>query len=297
MTTELQASRGWEGWRRRLWLYARLTRLHRPIGSLLLLWPTAWALWIASAGLPSWRWIVIFALGTLLMRSAGCAINDWADRDFDRHVARTKDRPLTAGAIRGREALAVAGTLALLAGALLWWLNSLARGLAVLALLVAVIYPFCKRFLPIPQAVLGVAFGMGIPMAFAAVTAQVGTTAWALFAANWFWTLAYDTEYAMADREDDLRIGIRTAAITFGRWDTTAVLLCYAVALAILAWVGVREGYGLAWNGGLLGAALVAARHLWWIRGRDPQACLRAFHDNTWFGCAIFAGLLVQTWP
>ena len=280
----------------RLSLYGRLTRLHRPIGTLLLLWPTFWALWMASNGLPETSWIVIFGVGTLLMRSAGCAVNDWADRDFDRHVARTKDRPLTSGAIRSREALAVAGVLALAAAGLLYWLNNAARGLALVAVAVAVIYPFCKRFLPVPQAVLGIAFGMGIPMAFAAVQGSVPLTGWALFAANWFWTIAYDTEYAMADREDDLRIGIRTSAITFGRYDIYAVFGCYSVALALLGIVGQRQGFGAAWVAGLVAAAGIAVRHMTWVRNRDPAACLRAFHHNTWFGFAVFSGLVVQTW-
>jgi len=280
----------------RLSLYGRLTRLHRPIGTLLLLWPTYWALWMASNGLPETSWIVIFGVGTLLMRSAGCAVNDWADRDFDRHVARTKDRPLTSGAIRSREALAVAGVLALAAAGLLYWLNNAARGLALVAVAVAVFYPFCKRFLPLPQAVLGIAFGMGIPMAFAAVQGSVPPTGWALFAANWFWTVAYDTEYAMADREDDLRIGIRTSAITFGHYDIYAVFGCYVVALALLGIVGQRQGYGLAWVAGLVAAAGIAVRHMTWVRNRDPAACLRAFHHNTWFGFAVFSGLVVQTW-
>lgn len=279
----------------RLSLYGRLTRLHRPIGTLLLLWPTYWALWVASNGLPEASKIVIFGVGTFLMRSAGCAVNDWADRDFDRHVARTKDRPLTSGAIRSREALAVAGALALASAGLLYWLNNAARGLALVAVTVAVIYPFCKRFLPLPQAVLGIAFGMGIPMAFAAVQGAVPLTGWLLFAANWFWTIGYDTEYAMADREDDLRIGIKTSAITFGRYDIHAVFGCYVVALALLGIVGHRQGYGWAWLAGLVAAAGIAVQHMIWIRNRDPSACLRAFHHNTWFGCAVFAGLVVQT--
>ena len=283
-------------WPERWVLYAKLVRLHRPIGTLLLLWPTLWALWIASGGVPQWHWLVIFSAGTVLMRSAGCAINDWADRDFDRHVARTKDRPLTAGAISSREALAVAAGTAALAGVLLIWLNHAARWLALVAVAVAVIYPFTKRFLPFPQAVLGVAFGMGIPMAFAAVTGEVSVTGWLIFAANWFWTLAYDTEYAMADREDDLRIGIRTAAITLGRYDVLAVGLCYGIALVFLGIVGGREGFGAEWIAGLAAASAIAMRHLGWIRDREPAACLHAFHHNTWFGFAIFAGLVAQTW-
>jgi 4-hydroxybenzoate polyprenyltransferase len=186
--------------------------------------------------------------------------------------------------------------LALAAGGLLFWLNNPARGLALLAVAVAVIYPFCKRFLPLPQAVLGIAFGMGIPMAFAAVQGSVPLTGWLLFAANWFWTIAYDTEYAMADREDDLRIGIRTSAITFGRHDVNAVLGCYVLALTLLSVIGGREGYGVAWMAGLAAAASIAMRHVAWIRGRDSAACLRAFHHNTWFGFAVFAGLVAQTW-
>ncbi|MDO8787892.1 MAG: 4-hydroxybenzoate octaprenyltransferase [Sulfuritalea sp.] len=278
----------------RLDLYEKLMRLDKPIGTLLLLWPTLWALWIATSGRPHWLLVWIFALGTLLMRSAGVVINDYADRDFDPHVERTKDRPLAARTVSTREALTLAAVLVFCAFVLIlpifrevWWL-------ALIAVFLAVSYPFTKRFFALPQAYLGVAFGFGIPMAFAAATGEVGVLGWIMLAANIFWALAYDTEYAMVDREDDLKIGIRTAAITFGRFDVLAVMLCYAVMLGILAVVGLELAYGAPYFAGLAVAAAVAGYHYTLIRGRSRDGCFAAFRHNKWFGAAIFAGIVAE---
>ena len=278
----------------RLGLYWRLVRLHKPIGTLLLLWPTLWAVFIASAGQPEAYTVFAFCAGTLLMRSAGCAINDFADRDFDRHVERTRDRPLTAGLIAPWEAVAVFVVLSLVALPLVLPFNPLTWGLAVVAAFLAASYPFTKRFLAIPQAYLGVAFGFGIPMAYAAVLGTVPLSGWVMLAANIAWAVAYDTEYAMVDRDDDLRIGIRTSAITFGRFDLAAVMSCYAVALALLGWVGQMERLGPAYYAGLVAAAAVAAYHWTLIRSRSREGCFRAFNHNNWFGAAVFAGVLVD---
>ncbi|MCX7165818.1 MAG: 4-hydroxybenzoate octaprenyltransferase [Rhodocyclales bacterium] len=280
--------------KQRLTLYEKLMRLDKPIGTLLLLWPTLWALWIATDGQPQALVAWIFILGTLLMRSAGCVINDYADRDFDPHVERTKDRPLAARRVSTREALTLAGVLVFLAFLLVlpifrevWWLT-------LIAVFLAASYPFTKRFFALPQAYLGVAFGFGIPMAFAAVTGEVGVLGWTLLAANIFWALAYDTEYAMVDREDDLKIGIRTAAITFGRFDVVAVMLCYAATLGILAAVGRELDYGVPYFSGLGLAAALAAYHYTLIRHRDRAGCFAAFRHNNWFGAAIFAGIFAE---
>ena len=278
----------------RLGLYWRLVRLHKPIGTMLLLWPTLWAVFIASAGQPEAYTVFAFCAGTLLMRSAGCAINDFADRDFDRHVERTRDRPLTAGLIAPWEAVAVFVVLSLVALPLVLPFNPLTWGLAVVAAFLAASYPFTKRFLAIPQAYLGVAFGFGIPMAYAAVLGTVPLSGWVMLAANIAWAVAYDTEYAMVDRDDDLRIGIRTSAITFGRFDLAAVMSCYAVALALLGWVGQMERLGPAYYAGLVAAAAVAAYHWTLIRSRSREGCFRAFNHNNWFGAAVFAGVLVD---
>ena len=233
--------------RERLDLYEKLMRLDKPIGILLLLWPTMWALWLSSVGKPDWIVLWVFILGTVLMRSAGCVINDYADRDFDRHVERTKERPLTAGKVTTKEALALFAALSLCSFALVLMLgNPLVIWMSVPALFLAASYPFTKRFLAIPQAYLGVAFGFGIPMAYAAHLGEVPVEAWWLLLANVFWAVAYDTEYAMVDRDDDLKIGIKTSAITFGRHDVAAVMLCYAATLAILAWVGFTLHLGWA---------------------------------------------------
>lgn len=275
----------------RLPLYYRLVRLDKPIGSVLLLWPTLNALWIASNGHPDGRLLAIFALGTLLMRSAGCAINDYADRDFDLHVERTRERPLTSGRIRAWEALAIAGLLALLAFVLILPLNGLTKELSVVALFVAGSYPFMKRFFAIPQAYLGIAFGFGIPMAFAATTASVPLLAWAMLIANVFWAIAYDTEYAMVDREDDLKIGIRTSAITFGRHDVMAIMLCYGIFLAFYAGLGLGQGWSLWFWAGWLAALMCALYHYTLIARRERAGCFAAFRHNNWLGGLLFLGI------
>lgn len=274
----------------RLALYARLVRIDKPIGTLLLLWPTLWALWMASEGPPDLQVFWIFFVGTFLMRSAGCAINDWADRDIDKHVKRTRERPLTAGRIAHWEALAVAGVLAVLAFVLVQPLNGLTRQLAVVALFVAGSYPFFKRFFAIPQAYLGIAFGFGIPMAFAAVLGAVPAVAWVMLVANVFWAVAYDTAYAMVDRDDDLLIGIKTSAITFGRYDVAAIMICYVVFLGLMAWAGHRLGLGWPYWLGLAGALICVGYHYTLIRDRDRMRCFAAFRHNNWLGAFVFGG-------
>ena len=271
--------------------YIRLVRLDKPVGIWLLLWPTLWGLWVAAGGLPPLDVAVIFVLGTVLMRSAGCAINDWADRDFDGHVARTRLRPLASGELTPRAALYVAAGLALLAFLLILPLAPMVWLWSLPALLLAGSYPFTKRFLAIPQAYLGLAFGFGIPMAFVAVTGDVPRVAWLLLAANVAWTLAYDTEYAMVDRADDLKLGIRTSAITFGRLDVVAIAICYLGSLLLLAVAGGVLARGVPWMLGLTIAAAIAVYHLRLIAGRDPAACFRAFRHNVWYGAAVFAGI------
>ncbi len=278
----------------RLNTYEQLMRLDKPIGTLLLLWPTLWALWIAAHGQPPGILVWIFALGTLLMRSAGCVINDWADRGFDPHVARTKERPLAAGRASPREALVLALALTLCAGLLILPIWRDVWPLAIVAVFLAASYPFTKRFLAIPQAYLGIAFGFGIPMAFAAMLGKVPPLAWAMLLANIFWAVAYDTEYAMVDREDDLKIGIKTAAITFGRFDVAAVMICYAVTLLILAMIGKTLDLGWFYNAGLSMAGLIAGYHFFLIRHREPRQCFKAFRHNNWFGAAIFIGLVAE---
>ena len=274
--------------------YARLMRIDKPIGTLLLLWPTLWALWIAAEGWPPLHILAIFIVGTFLMRSAGCVINDYADRDFDGHVERTRNRPLATGAVSPGEALALAAGLSAAAFVLVLPLNTLTILLSVPALLLAGSYPFTKRFFAIPQAYLGIAFGFGIPMAFAAVTGTVPATGWLMLLANIFWAVAYDTEYAMVDRPDDLKIGIKTSAITFGRHDVLAVMLCYAAAFAQLAVVGVLAGLGFAWYLGLVVACAIAGDHYTLIRARERADCFKAFRHNNWVGGAIFAGLFLD---
>jgi len=269
-------------------------RIDKPIGTLLLLWPTLWALWIAAEGWPPLHILAIFIVGTFLMRSAGCVINDYADRDFDGHVERTRNRPLATGAVSPGEALALAAGLSAAAFVLVLPLNTLTILLSVPALLLAGSYPFTKRFFAIPQAYLGIAFGFGIPMAFAAVTGTVPATGWLMLLANLFWAVAYDTEYAMVDRPDDLKIGIKTSAITFGRHDVLAVMLCYAAAFVLLAVVGVLAGLGFAWYLGLLVACAIAGYHYTLIRARDRADCFKAFRHNNWVGGAIFAGLFLD---
>jgi len=287
----------------RLTLYERLMRLDKPIGTLLLLWPTLWALWIAGDGRPSLWLVWIFALGTLLMRSAGCVLNDYADRDFDKHVKRTKDRPLTTGQVSKKEALLLAGLLAVCSFALIIKQNKLVWALSVVALLLAATYPYTKRFLAIPQAYLGVAFGFGIPMSFAAIWGSLPTTTWWLLAANIFWAIAYDTEYAMVDRDDDLRLGLKTSAITFGRFDVGAVMLCYTATFTILAYVGTDAGLGIWYTLGLVVAMGIALYHNVLIRERTREGCFAAFKHNNWLGAAVFAGILLdygvrlKAWP
>jgi 4-hydroxybenzoate polyprenyltransferase len=278
----------------RLQLYFRLIRLDKPIGILLLLWPTLGALWFATHGKPDWVLVAIFCAGTVLMRSAGCAINDFADRDFDKHVKRTAERPLTSGRIAPWEAAAIAAVLALIAFLLILPLNLLTKQLSVAAVLVAASYPYFKRFFAIPQAYLGIAFGFGIPMAFAAVQGAVPPAAWLLLIANVFWAIAYDTEYAMVDRDDDLKIGIKTSAITFGRFDVAAVMASYAIALSIILIVGWHYGLRGWFVAGLAIAAACAIHHYTLIRDRTREGCFAAFRQNNWLGAAVFAGIAVD---
>jgi 4-hydroxybenzoate polyprenyltransferase len=278
----------------RLMVYGRLMRLHRPIGTLLLLWPTLWAVWIAAHGQPSWQVVAIFITGTFVMRCAGCVMNDLADADFDGQVARTRDRPLATGAVRRNEALVLAAVLCLAAFPLVLPFNGLTIALAFVAVFLAASYPLTKRFLAIPQAYLGIAFGFGIPMAFAAQTGAAPPLSFALLAANIFWAIAYDTEYAMVDRDDDLRIGIRTAAITFGRMDVAAVMACYAVMLAILTAIGIAERFGIWYYGGLTVAGAMMGYHYTLIRTRTREGCFRAFNHNNWLGAAVFAGIALD---
>lgn len=275
----------------RLPLYLRLIRMDKPIGSLLLLWPTLNALWIASNGRPSISLLVIFSVGTVLMRSAGCAINDYADRDFDRYVKRTESRPITSGKIRAWEALLIAAGLSILSFLLILPLNALTKELSVAALFVAGTYPFTKRFFAIPQAYLGIAFGFGIPMAFAAVQDHVPAMAWVMLLANVFWSVAYDTEYAMVDRDDDIKIGIRTSALTFGRYDVAAVMFCYAVTLGIYLVLGATLHFGWLYWAGWAGALGCALYHYTLIKDRERMPCFAAFRHNNWLGGALFAGI------
>ena len=280
----------------RLHLYIQLTRLHRPIGILLLLWPTLGAVWIASGGHPSWLIVLIFSLGTALMRSSGCAVNDYADRHFDRHVKRTQNRPLTSGKISEREALWVAIVLAMISFALILPLNPLTRLMSFPALFLAGSYPFTKRFFALPQAYLGIAFGFGIPMAFAAVQGNVPPVAWVLLLANIFWAVAYDTEYAMVDRDDDIHLGIHSSALFFGKYDVLAVMICYGITLLLLAVAGLMAGLGIAFFAGLIVAEGIAYHHYKLIKERSREKCFAAFLHNNWFGAAVFAGLVVDYW-
>jgi 4-hydroxybenzoate polyprenyltransferase len=270
-------------------------RLDKPIGTLLLLWPTLWALWLSSAGRPNWKVVWIFVIGTVLMRSAGVAVNDFADREFDPHVARTRDRPLAAGSIRPFEALILACVLAVIAFVMILPLGRPVVLLSVIALFLAVSYPFTKRFFALPQAYLGVAFGFGIPMAYAAHTGRVPAVAWTVLLANIFWTIAYDTEYAMVDREDDRRIGIRTAAILFGRHDVVAVMASHGAFLAIMTIVGWRLALAWPYYAGLGCAAALAGYQYTLIRNRSREGCFKAFLDNNWLGGAIFVGIVLAS--
>ena len=275
----------------RLALYLDLIRFDRPAGWLLLLWPTLSALWIASGGFPGWHLLGVFGAGTILMRSAGCCINDVADRDFDRHVKRTQERPVTSGAVSVREALALGALLALLAFGLVLTTNAATIAWSFVALAIALVYPYTKRWFAMPQAVLGVAFSFGIPMAFAAVQESVPTLAWVLLLGNLFWVLAYDTEYAMVDRDDDLRLGMKTSAITLGRFDLPVILASYLIYLVIwdVALMQLVSGamlniaFGLAFG--------QVAWHYTLIRERSREGCFKAFRLNHWLGCTLFAGI------
>ena len=284
----------------RLALYLDLIRWDRPAGSYLLLWPTLSALWIAAGGFPGWHLLIVFTLGTFLMRSAGCAVNDVADRDFDRHVKRTAQRPVTSGAVSVKEALWLGATLALIAFALVLTTNVATVEWSFAALAVSIAYPFTKRFFSMPQAVLGVAFSFGIPMAFAAVRGEVPALGWWLLIGNLFWVIAYDTEYAMVDRDDDAKLGIRTSALALGRWDVAAVMTSYAAMLALLVAVGLRARLGWPFYLGLAAAGAMMVYHWFLIRDRSREGCFRAFMHNNWVGGAIFAGIVASypiRWP
>ena len=289
----------------RLALYLNLIRWDRPAGWLLLLWPSLAALWIAADGFPGWHLTLVFVLGTILMRSAGCCVNDVADRDFDRHVKRTAQRPVTSGAVSVKEALAVGAALALAAFGVVLTTNPPTIILSVAAMVVTLVYPYAKRVVSMPQAVLGVAFSFGIPMAFAAaqggtdwtltaVSAAVPWQAWALLVSNLFWVLAYDTEYAMVDRDDDLKIGMKTSAITLGRWDVTAVMGFYAAYLLSWALLGHALGLGTVFLLGIAAAAAQAVWHFTLIRGRSRDGCFKAFRLNHWLGFAVFVGVVLD---
>jgi 4-hydroxybenzoate polyprenyltransferase len=280
--------------RQRFALYLQLIRWDRPAGWLLLLWPTLSALWMAAGGFPGWHLLAVFVLGTILMRSAGCCVNDVADREFDRDVKRTAQRPVTSGALGIGEALAVGAVLALGAFALVLTTNAATVRWSAAALAVTLVYPYTKRFLSMPQAVLGVAFSFGIPMAFAAVQGSVPAVAWWLLLGNGFWVLAYDTEYAMVDRDDDIRIGIHTSALTLGRWDVAGVAAFYAAYVGCWAFLGARVGLGWPYALGLAAAAAQASWHVALIRDRSREGCFKAFRLNHWLGFAVFAGVAID---
>jgi 4-hydroxybenzoate polyprenyltransferase len=275
-------------------LYLDLIRWDRPAGSYLLLWPTLSGLWLAARGFPGWHLLLVFVLGTFLMRSAGCCVNDVADRDFDKHVKRTAERPVTSGAVSTKQALLLGAVLALLSFALVLTTNVTTIAWSFVALAISIAYPYVKRVFSMPQAVLGVAFSFGIPMAFAAVLHDVPMMAWGLLIGNLFWVLAYDTEYAMVDRDDDLRIGIRTSAITLGTFDVVGVMLFYAGFIAIWAALGVHLALGWPFFAGLTAAALIALWHFTLIRDRSREGCFRAFRLNHWIGFVVFAGVLAD---
>jgi len=277
----------------RLISYGYLIRLDKPIGTVLLLWPTLWALWLASSGTPDLSILLIFALGTFLMRSAGCAMNDYADRDFDRHVKRTQGRPVTSGKISGKEAVAVAGILAFIAFLLIQPLNMFTKQLSVFALLVAFIYPFTKRFFAMPQAVLGIAFGFGIPMAYAAILDFIPLEAWFLFIGNIFWAIAYDTAYAMVDRDDDLRLGLRTSAITFGRYDVVAIAISYGILFLSQLWVAQLASLNNYFLLGWFPALACAIYHVKLVSTRKRENCFKAFRHNNWLGGFLFLGIVL----
>jgi 4-hydroxybenzoate polyprenyltransferase len=278
----------------RLGHYEKLMRLDKPIGILLLLWPTLWGLWLAAEGLPSADILMIFVLGTILMRSAGCVVNDFADRDFDPHVERTKNRPLAARAVSTKEALLLAAGLSLVAFLLIQPLNHLTIELSFVALFLAASYPFTKRFFAMPQAYLGIAFSFGIPMAFAAQTGEVPFLAWFMMAANLLWVIAYDTEYAMVDKADDLKIGIKTSAITFGRYDVLGVMLCHAMFLGAMVVIGLMQKLGIIYYAGLAVAVGLILYQYRLIHDRDRARCFKAFLHNNWVGATVFAGIALD---
>jgi len=275
----------------RLDAYEQLMRLDKPIGILLLLWPVLWGLWLAPRGLLRPDILLIFMVGTVLMRSAGCIINDFADRNFDPHVARTRDRPLAARRVGPAEALALAAVLVALAFTLVLFLNRLTIVLAFVALFLAVTYPFTKRFFPLPQAYLGIAFGISIPMAFAAYHGTIAAVAWVMLAANVFWAIAYDTEYAMVDRDDDVKLGLKSSAILLGRFDVAAVMVCHTVFLVIMTFIGFWASLGIFYYVGIVLAAGFVFHQYQLIRERNRDQCFKAFLNNNWVGAAIFAGL------
>jgi 4-hydroxybenzoate polyprenyltransferase len=279
--------------REKISLYLDLIRWNRPAGWLLLLWPTLSALWVASGGFPGWHLLAVFTLGTVLMRSAGCCLNDVADRDFDKHVKRTAERPVTSGRLGVKEALLLGAVLALIAFILVLTLRTETIAWSFAAMAVAVAYPYAKRFVAMPQAVLGVAFSFGIPMAFAAVTGEVPSIAWALLLGNLFWVLAYDTEYAMVDRDDDLRIGMKTSAITLGQWDVAAVMFFYVAFVGVWGVVLDAPDKPLL-MAGLVVATLQAAWHFWLIKDRTRDGCFKAFRLNHWVGFAAFVGVALS---
>lgn len=281
-------------WRERLGAYTSLVRLERPIGTFLLMWPALWALWLAGEGSPPLGTVLIFIAGVVLMRSAGCAINDFADRGFDGQVARTRERPLATGRVSPREALGVFSVLSLTAFGLVLLLNWQTVALSVVALALVVTYPFMKRFTHFPQLFLGAAFGWAVPMAFMAVTSSIPPLAWILFGAALLWALIYDTQYAMVDREDDLKIGIKSTAILFGRADLWVIAGLQVVMVALLAYVGAMAGRGAFYFAGLASAAAMAVYQQYLIRDRLPAACFQAFLNNNYYGMAVFAGLVLD---
>ncbi len=280
--------------RQRLPLYLRLMRADKPIGTLLLLWPTLWALWIAAKGVPDWHLLFIFVAGTFLMRSAGCVINDFADRKVDGHVKRTAQRPLATGAVSTREALALFAVLCGLAFMLVLFTNTFTILLSFVAVALAALYPFMKRFTNLPQLVLGAAFGWGIPMAFAAQTGELPRGVWLLYIGNLLWTVAYDTFYAMVDRDDDLKIGIKSTAILFGDDDRTITAILQAMTVGVLWLAGLQFQLGYWYFISLIGAGALFARQQWLIRHRDRDACFKAFLDNNRVGALIFAGIVLH---
>jgi 4-hydroxybenzoate polyprenyltransferase len=282
------------GWRERLDRYIRLVRLNRPIGIFLLLWPALWALWIAGEGSPPWDVVMIFVAGVVLMRSAGCAINDYADRFVDGQVARTRGRPLATGLVSPQEAVSVFMVLSLVAFGLVLLLNWQTIALSFAALGLAVVYPFMKRYTHLPQVFLGAAFGWAVPMAFTAVTGEVSAVGWLLFVAAILWALIYDTQYAMVDREDDLKIGVKSTAILFGRYDRALIAVLELLLLGLLVYIGSLTGRGVWYYAGLAISAALSAYHMWLIWDREPAACFKAFLHNNYSGIAIFLGIVLD---